>query len=83
MPARCSRKRSPTGASTRFERRVHIAAVEDVVGTTGRDWWSYGIERNRAALSTFLPNNHEQGLSQRPRDIAKLFARESLESLVI
>ena len=31
----------------------------------GRDWWPYGMNRNRKAVDTFLRYHFEQGLSRR------------------
>ncbi len=60
-----------------------IAAVEDTVRTLGEDWWPYGLERNRAALDTFLRYHHEQGLSARQLAVEELFAPETLEAFRI
>ena len=51
-----------------------IAAVEDTIATMGREWWPYGIEKNRHVIETFTRYHHEQGLSPRdlsPADIAE------------
>ncbi|MFK0143383.1 hypothetical protein [Streptomyces murinus] len=40
------------------------------------NWFPYGIDANRKALETFLRYSHEQGLSQTPRAVDKLFAEE-------
>ncbi len=39
----------------------------------GADWWPYGIERNRAALDTFLRYHFEQGLSKKHWRIEEVF----------
>jgi 4,5-dihydroxyphthalate decarboxylase len=49
----------------------------------GADWWSYGLEANRAGLDTFLRYHHEQGLSARRVAPEELFAPSSLEGFVI
>jgi 4,5-dihydroxyphthalate decarboxylase len=49
----------------------------------GPDFWSYGLEPNRAVLSTFLRYHHEQGLSPRLLSPDELFAPETAESFVI
>jgi hypothetical protein len=49
----------------------------------GRDFWSYGLEANRADLDAFLGYHHEQGLSTRRFTPEELFAPEALESFVI
>ena len=40
------------------------AHVEETRALMGDDFWSYGFERNRATLATFLRYHHEQGLSK-------------------
>ncbi|GHG98698.1 ABC transporter substrate-binding protein [Streptomyces lanatus] len=57
--------------------------LEEARNLLGRDYWSYGLDDNRDALSTFLRYHHEQGLSQRLLEPDELFAPESLESAVI
>ncbi len=54
-----------------------IAAVEDTIATMGRDWWPYGIERNRHVIETFTRYHHEQGLSPRQLTIEEMFAPET------
>lgn len=54
--------------------------AEELLGT---DWWPYGVEPNRATLSTFLRYSHEQGLADRPYDPEELFAPETLARFVI
>lgn len=54
-----------------------IAAVEDTIATMGRDWWPYGIERNRHVIQTFTRYHHEQGLSPRQLAIEEMFAPET------
>jgi ABC-type nitrate/sulfonate/bicarbonate transport system substrate-binding protein len=49
----------------------------------GPDYWSYGLDANRATLETFLGYHHEQGLSSRLVTPEEMFAPESLESFVI
>jgi ABC-type nitrate/sulfonate/bicarbonate transport system substrate-binding protein len=57
--------------------------LEEARELLGRDYWSYGIEDNRAALEAFLRYHHEQGLSQRLWTPEELFAPESTEAAVI
>lgn len=59
------------------------AAVEAAIRDMGPDWWSYGLEPNRAVLDTFLRYHHEQGLSARRLQPEELFARETLEAFKI
>jgi len=60
-----------------------IAAVEETIATLGREWWPYGVERNRGVIETFLRYHHEQGLSPKPLAIEQLFAPETFESFRI
>jgi 4,5-dihydroxyphthalate decarboxylase len=60
-----------------------VAAVEDARRLMGDDWWPYGIERNRRALTTFLRYHHEQGLSPHLLTIDDLFAPECAEEFRI
>jgi 4,5-dihydroxyphthalate decarboxylase len=58
-------------------------AVEDAVREMGPDWWSYGLEANRATLDTFLRYHNEQGLSATRLTPEALFAPETLQSFKI
>ena len=49
----------------------------------GDDFWPYGLDRNRHALSTFLRYSHDQGLAKRRLAPEELFAAETLESFRI
>ncbi|MBI0539322.1 ABC transporter substrate-binding protein [Roseomonas sp. KE2513] len=46
----------------------------------GEDFWSYGLEANRAGIDTFLAAHHAQGLSSRRLAPEDLFHPASLES---
>jgi 4,5-dihydroxyphthalate decarboxylase len=59
------------------------AHVEEARREMGRDFWPYGLERNRRALATFLRYSHEQGLAKQQIEPERLFAPESLESFKI
>ena len=59
------------------------AHVEETRSLMGDDYWSYGFERNRATLATFLRYHHEQGLSKRLLTPEELFAPEAMESFRI
>lgn len=59
------------------------AHVEETRREMGEDYWPYGLEANRKALSTFLRYHHEQGLSPRLLAPEELFAPETLESFKI
>lgn len=57
--------------------------VEQARELMGHDFWPYGLERNDAALRTFLRYSREQGLARREFEPAELFAPETLEGFVI
>jgi 4,5-dihydroxyphthalate decarboxylase len=59
------------------------AHVEEARREMGDDFWPYGVDRNRHALSTFLRYSHEQGLARRLLDPEALFAPETSESFKI
>ncbi len=59
------------------------AHVEETRALMGDDFWSYGFDRNRATLATFLRYHHEQGLSKRLLEPEELFAPETMESFKI
>jgi hypothetical protein len=56
---------------------------EEARALLGEDFWSYGLQDNRADLEAFLRYHHEQGLSSRHVGAEELFAPESLESFII
>jgi len=58
-------------------------AVEEAVREMGPDWWSYGLQDNRATLDTFLRYHNEQGLSPIRLTPEALFAPETLQSFKI
>lgn len=57
--------------------------LEDAQVLLGADYWSYGVDANRATLETFVRYHHEQGLSRQLLSLEDLFAPESTESFVI
>lgn len=59
------------------------AHVEETRREMGNDFWPYGLERNRHALTTFLRYSHEQGLAKQLLQPEQLFAPETLESFRI
>jgi 4,5-dihydroxyphthalate decarboxylase len=59
------------------------AHVEETRREMGEDFWPYGLDRNRAALATFLRYSHEQGLARKLLQPEELFAPETLESFKI
>ncbi len=60
-----------------------IAAVEETVKTLGEDWWSYGFEKNRLVIDTFLRYHHEQGLSSTRLKPEMLFTSETFDEFRI
>ena len=57
--------------------------VEETRALMGDDYWSYGFDKNRETLATFLRYHHEQGLSKRLLTPEELFAPETMESYKI
>ena len=57
--------------------------VEETRALMGDDYWSYGFDKNRETLATFLRYHHEQGLSKRLLTPEQLFAPETMESYKI
>lgn len=49
----------------------------------GEDHWPYGIEENRATLTTFLRYMHQQGLTDRLLAPEEIFAPETHDSFVV
>ena len=59
------------------------AHVEEARAEMGDDFWPYGMEKNHAALDTFLRYSFEQGLSKRKLNPVDLFAPETLDAFKI
>ncbi|HEX2727622.1 MAG TPA: ABC transporter substrate-binding protein [Beijerinckiaceae bacterium] len=59
------------------------AYIEETRREMGEDFWSYGFEKNRETLATFLRYHYEQGLSKRQLQPEDLFAPETLEAFKI
>jgi 4,5-dihydroxyphthalate decarboxylase len=57
--------------------------IDETMREMGDDWWSYGLDKNRHVLETFIRYHLEQGLSKRLLTVDELFAPESLESFKI
>lgn len=53
-----------------------LREAEDLMG---RDFWPYGVDRNRRCLEYFLEQHHKQGLSGRLVAIAELFYPSTFE----
>ncbi|MGA8456228.1 MAG: hypothetical protein WB800_12580, partial [Streptosporangiaceae bacterium] len=56
---------------------------ESTVKLLGPDYWAYGLEPNRQALSTFLRYAHEQYLTDRLLAPEDLFAPETLDTALV
>lgn len=59
------------------------AAVEEAEALMGPDWWPYGFDANREAVSVFLRYHYESGLSKRLLEPEEVFAPETLEAFKI
>lgn len=59
------------------------AHVEQTRAMMGENYWPYGFEPNRKALSTFLRYHHGCGLSKHLLEPEELFAPEAMESFKI
>jgi 4,5-dihydroxyphthalate decarboxylase len=70
-------------AASRYLLPWLYAEVERTRSLMGEDFWTYGLDGNETALSTFLRYSHDQGLAERLLSPAELFAPETLESYVI
>lgn len=57
-----------------------LKAARDAMG---EDYWSYGVEPNRATIETFLRHHHAQGLSTRPLSADEIFHPATYESYSI
>ncbi|MDO6730876.1 ABC transporter substrate-binding protein [Marinovum sp. 2_MG-2023] len=66
--------------------KVSLPFVDEQLGSAqrlmGRDFWSYGLDGNRDALSTFLRNHHQQGLSPYEVQVDDLFHPSTLMPFV-
>lgn len=60
-----------------------MAHLDEARREMGDDFWSYGFEKNRDTLATFLRYSFEQGLSKHLLQPEQLFAPETLESFKI
>ncbi len=64
--------------------KVTLPFVEEQIqrarALMGRDYWSYGVEKNRNVLETFLRHHHAQGLSPRLVKVEELFHPGTMES---
>ena len=56
---------------------------ESTVERMGPDFWAYGIEPNRAVLSSFIRYAHAQGLIDATPEPEDLFAPETRQQFII
>lgn len=57
-----------------------VSELEQTRAVMGDDYWPYGLEPNRKALSALVRYSHRQGLADRLLDIHELFAPSTLDS---
>lgn len=57
-----------------------LKAARDLMGL---DFWSYGVDANRATLDTFLKHHYKQGLSARQMEVDELFHSTTYETTKI
>lgn len=55
-------------------------AVAETIAALGKDYWPYGIKKNRAAIEALARWHCEQGLSERPLTVEEMFFRTTLET---
>jgi len=53
-------------------------AVRETQELMGKDFWPYGIEKNRKTIETFLRYHFEQGLSERKLTIDEIFVPSTM-----
>lgn len=58
----------------------HLQSVRELMG---HDFWTYGVNGNRAGLEYFLRHHHSQGLSSRRLAVEDLFHPSTLETFSI
>jgi len=49
----------------------------------GEDYWSYGVDKNRATLEAFVRHHHAQGLSSRRLSVDEIFHPATYETYAI
>ena len=64
--------------------KATLPFIEDALAEArklmGTDFWSYGVEANRAQLDVFLDHHHRQGLSSRRVAVDELFCPSMLKT---
>jgi len=58
-----------------------VPLLEEEQAIIGKDWFPYGIEKNRASLGALLQYLHEQGLTARRVAIEELFVSSTLRDI--
>lgn len=58
-------------------------ALEEAQEMIGADFWSYGVDGNRATLDAFLHHHHAQGLSERKLTVEEMFHPSTFENFKI
>ena len=60
-----------------------VKYVEETEQILGKNWWPYGIEKNRETIEAICQYSFEQGLSTRLMTIPELFAPETFDEFRI
>ncbi|MGP0090174.1 MAG: ABC transporter substrate-binding protein [Xanthobacteraceae bacterium] len=55
--------------------------IEEEQSIIGRDWYPYGINKNRPSIEALLQYSNEQGLTKRRVEIEELFAPSTLRDI--
>lgn len=53
--------------------------IDETVARFGQDWWPYGVQRNREALSAATRWSFDQGLAERLLEPEELFPKSTLD----
>ena len=53
--------------------------LREVRAFMGKDYWPYGVEKNRAAIEAVARYSHAQGLAQRVLPVNEIFAESTLD----
>jgi 4,5-dihydroxyphthalate decarboxylase len=69
------------GGSAKVTSAWLVPLLEEEQAIIGKDWFPYGIEKNRASLDALLQYLHEQGLTSRRVAIEELFVPSTLRDI--
>jgi len=69
------------GGSAKVTSAWLVPLLEEEQAIIGKDWFPYGIEKNRASLGALLQYLHEQGLTARRVAIEELFVSSTLRDI--